>query len=142
MILYLVLGGLLLWLGYRVYRRSPGVQRGRWRVGSALLAAALLATAAFLAVRGEYPQAALAGVAALGLAGAARSQRGPRPKATAARDLSAAEARAILGVGQGADEVEVRAAYTRLMRLAHPDKGGTSGLAAQLNAARDRLLKP
>jgi len=26
------------------------------------------------------------------------------------------------------------------MRLAHPDKGGTSGLAAQLNAARDRLL--
>jgi hypothetical protein len=25
--------------------------------------------------------------------------------------------------------------------MAHPDKGGTSGLAAQLNAARDRLLK-
>jgi hypothetical protein len=27
------------------------------------------------------------------------------------------------------------------MRMAHPDKGGTSGLAAQLNAARDRLLQ-
>ncbi len=24
--------------------------------------------------------------------------------------------------------------------MAHPDKGGTAGLAAQLNAARDRLL--
>ena len=33
------------------------------------------------------------------------------------------------------------AAYNRLMRMAHPDKGGTSGLAAQLNAARDRLLE-
>ena len=29
---------------------------------------------------------------------------------------------------------------TRLMRAVHPDKGGTAGLAAQLNAARDRLL--
>jgi hypothetical protein len=29
----------------------------------------------------------------------------------------------------------------RLMRSVHPDKGGTSGLAAQLNAARDRLLR-
>jgi hypothetical protein len=26
------------------------------------------------------------------------------------------------------------------MLRAHPDQGGTSGLAAQLNAARDRLL--
>jgi hypothetical protein len=26
------------------------------------------------------------------------------------------------------------------MRMAHPDKGGTAGLAAQLNAARDKLL--
>ena len=36
---------------------------------------------------------------------------------------------------------EIQAAYMRLMRSVHPDKGGTSGLAAQLNAARDRLLK-
>jgi curved DNA-binding protein CbpA len=36
---------------------------------------------------------------------------------------------------------EVRAAYARLIQMAHPDKGGTAGLAAQLNAARDRLIK-
>jgi curved DNA-binding protein CbpA len=55
--------------------------------------------------------------------------------------MSLAEARSILGVAEGASPAEIQAAYSRLMRLAHPDKGGTSGLAAQLNAARDRLLK-
>jgi curved DNA-binding protein CbpA len=55
--------------------------------------------------------------------------------------MSADEARSILGVGPEATPEEVQAAYTRLMRLAHPDKGGTSGLAAQLNAARDRLIR-
>ena len=51
------------------------------------------------------------------------------------------EARAILGVSEGADEAEIQAAYSRLIRMAHPDRGGTAGLAAQLNAARDQLLK-
>jgi curved DNA-binding protein CbpA len=56
-------------------------------------------------------------------------------------ELSLSEARAILGVGPEATLAEVKAAYTRLIQLAHPDKGGTQGLAAQLNAARDRLIK-
>jgi curved DNA-binding protein CbpA len=43
-------------------------------------------------------------------------------------------------VGPDASKAEIQAAYSRLIRLAHPDKGGTAGLAAQLNAARDRLL--
>ena len=55
--------------------------------------------------------------------------------------MSANEARAILGVETGATPAEIRTAYTRLMKRAHPDQGGTAGLAAQLNAARDRLLK-
>jgi curved DNA-binding protein CbpA len=54
--------------------------------------------------------------------------------------MSLEEARAVLGVPAGATREEIRAAYTRLMRSVHPDKGGTAGLAAQLNAARDRLL--
>jgi hypothetical protein len=53
---------------------------------------------------------------------------------------SLTEARSILGVGPQASKAEIQAAYSRLIRLAHPDKGGTAGLAAQLNAARDRLL--
>jgi curved DNA-binding protein CbpA len=55
--------------------------------------------------------------------------------------MSAEEARRVLGVGPDADAAEIRAAYTRLMRAVHPDTGGSAGLAAQLNAARDRLLK-
>ena len=60
----------------------------------------------------------------------------PRP------DMSLTEARATLGVGEAATRVEIEAAYRRLMLRAHPDQGGSTGLAAQLNAARDRLLRP
>ena len=55
--------------------------------------------------------------------------------------MSADEARRILGVGTEATREDIQAANTRLMRAVHPDKGGTTGLASQLNAARDRLLK-
>jgi hypothetical protein len=55
--------------------------------------------------------------------------------------MSAADARSILGVGERATRPEIEAAYRRLMQMAHPDRGGSAGLAAQLNAARDRLLK-
>ena len=47
----------------------------------------------------------------------------------------------ILGVGPDASREEIQAAYARLIRAVHPDAGGTSGLAARLNAARDTLLK-
>jgi curved DNA-binding protein CbpA len=49
-------------------------------------------------------------------------------------------ARALLGVGANASAHEIQAAYLRLIRTVHPDRGGTSGLAAELNAARDRLV--
>lgn len=67
----------------------------------------------------------------------------PNRAATRASDepMGRAEARALLGVGQDAAEADIRAAYARLIRLAHPDRGGTHGLAAQLNRARDVLLK-
>lgn len=55
--------------------------------------------------------------------------------------MSLAEARSTLGVGPEAGETEIRAAYDRLIRRVHPDAGGAPGLAAQLNAARDRLLE-
>jgi hypothetical protein len=55
--------------------------------------------------------------------------------------MSGAEARSILGVSDQASRAEIETAYRRLMQMAHPDRGGSAGLAAQLNAARDRLLK-
>lgn len=54
--------------------------------------------------------------------------------------LSRAEALAILGLDDAADEAAIRAAHRRLMRAAHPDQGGSDWLAARLNAARDLLL--
>ncbi len=53
---------------------------------------------------------------------------------------SETEARALLGVPLGASADAVKAAHLRLIRRVHPDQGGTNGLAAQLNAARDRLI--
>jgi hypothetical protein len=51
------------------------------------------------------------------------------------------QARAILGVGADADPAQIEAAWRKMMLRAHPDHGGSSGLAAQINAARDCLLK-
>ena len=58
-----------------------------------------------------------------------------------AGSMTREDALAVLGLGRDADADAVRAAYTRLMRAAHPDAGGSDWLAARLNAARDALLR-
>jgi hypothetical protein len=55
--------------------------------------------------------------------------------------MSRDEAYAILGIERGASTEEVKAAYHRLMLKLHPDHGGSTYLAARINAARDLLLK-
>jgi hypothetical protein len=54
--------------------------------------------------------------------------------------MDAAEARAILGLDQDATASEIRAAHKKLMKLYHPDHGGSSYLAAKVNRAKDILL--
>jgi len=56
-------------------------------------------------------------------------------------DMNRAEAADLLGVAPDADREEILTAYRRLMARNHPDAGGSAGLAARINAARDLLLK-
>ncbi len=72
--------------------------------------------------------------------GAAPRGPGPRRSAEPAGRMTRAEAYQVLGLKPGASEEEIRAAYHRLMRAAHPDAGGSDWLAARINQARDVLL--
>ncbi len=135
---FVVIVAVLVWLG----RGKPVLTRGQWRVGAGLVGILGLIAAALSAVRGAVPVGGVLAVLSLGLLAAARTQRGPYRSGGATQSgLSLQEARALLGVGEAAGEAEIRAAHARLIAKVHPDRGGTSGLAAQLNAARDRLLK-
>jgi len=141
-VIYLALGcaALALWL-WLTSSRKPVLKRREWRLMAAAAALAAFTGAAWAGLRGGWPAAIVLLVVGLWLAASARANphratpREPLPR------MSEAEARNLLGVGPEAGRAEIEAAYKRLMRMAHPDSGGTAGLAAQLNAARDRLLK-
>jgi len=94
--------------------------------------------AVILGVRGSYiPAAALAFGALAAATLTRRPPRAPQPRIK----MSDGEARGLLGVSPDATDEQIQAAYVRLMRRVHPDAGGAPGLAAQLNAARDTLLR-
>jgi hypothetical protein len=134
---WLVLAAVAVWALIRLGRQGERRGRAQWRVAATLFSAVMMGGGALLAFRGAWlPAAGLVG-AGLWLSIASR-QRAPPPRAEALTD---ADARSILGVSREATAVEINAAWKRQMARAHPDQGGTEGLASRLNAARDRLLK-
>lgn len=55
-------------------------------------------------------------------------------------ELTLAQAYAILGLSAPCQRADIIFSHRRLMAGVHPDKGGSNYLAAQLNAAKERLL--
>jgi hypothetical protein len=137
----IVSGGVLVAYGKKILKNKA------WRPGAAGLSLISLLAGVLMLARAAFGEAALFLALAAGFGAAARSKRAKAKPAKAEPSTSQvpalmdrAQAAAILGVTKDADAEMVQAAYLRLMRLAHPDVGGTSGLAAQLNAARETLL--
>jgi hypothetical protein len=136
---YLLVAGLVVAALLWGTRARILLRRAGWRVASGGFGLGALAAGAFVTLRGGWIEGLLLAVIGLLLALSARWPRsGSEPKADGR--MSLAEARAVLGVPDDASASEIQTAYARLMRLAHPDRGGTTGLATQLNLARDRLL--
>lgn len=136
-LIWLALAAVALWALIRLGRQTERTGRRHWRVTATLLSAVMVAGGLLVGARGGW-------LLAVGLIGGgiwlAVSSR-QTILAQRSEGLSLKEARDILGVTPDADAAAVNAAWRRLMARAHPDQGGTEGLAARLNAARDRLLK-
>lgn len=138
-LLWLALGAIGLWALIRLGRQTERRGRREWRVAATLIGAVALAGGVLAISRGSW-------ILAIGLVGAGAwlvlSSRMPGASTQPRKDeLSEAEARSILGIGPAADVAEINAAWRRAMARVHPDQGGTEGLAARANAARDRLLR-
>ena len=148
MSLWLILGGSILLLLAAVgwlTRAAPGALRSLL-LGLAWLSLAVIGVVLLLTGR-------MAGVLALivGLSPwLARALRLPQlwqalsqtpPPPPPGGTMSRTQAYAVLGLPPGATPAQIRDAHRRLIRANHPDRGGSTWIAAQLNQARDLLLR-
>lgn len=134
--LWLVLAAIAVWALIRLGRQGERAGRGHWRVTATLFSAVMIAGGVLALSKGSWMLGGGLVAAGLWLTVASR-QRTVAPRAERMTD---SEARAILGVSADASRAEINAAWKKVMARAHPDTGGTEGLAARVNAARDHLL--
>jgi DnaJ homolog subfamily C member 19 len=136
----------LILLSLRAFERASVASIYALLKWTAALGGILLTLLLFLSGRG--PQA-LAGLVFVGPLLWRRWQQGatsfqgttsvPPPRA-ASSAMTREEAYQILGLKPGANEEAIQGAHRRLMRMAHPDTGGSDWLASRINQARDILL--
>ena len=69
-----------------------------------------------------------------------RDSLGENKKKSADGEMSRAQALDILGLKEEASVQEIKKAHQRLMLQNHPDRGGSTFLASQINHAKDVLL--
>jgi len=148
--LWLALGFILLGIviGGAGFKRQI-LSRGSWRPGAGLLALAALIGAVVAGMRQAWPAAIFLILLFVYLAVNARARptrRASGPSSSESRSIRKAgmgleEAASMLGVPVEASTEEIQSAYLRLMRVVHPDRGGATGLAVQLNRARDVMLE-
>ncbi len=134
------------------------VRLGKWKSGPwfrqfrtvrSVVALAFLVLGVVMLTRGLAWEGLGAILAAVVLGGTVRFNTsfyaGPRrpagPGVAAAYTAEEIRAYQTLGLAVGADRRAIREAWTRLMKAAHPDQGGSAERAKALNAARDVLMK-
>ncbi len=71
---------------------------------------------------------------------ASEGNGGPRGGA-GSRGMTVDEAYLVLGLSRSATREDIQSAHRNLMKRFHPDQGGTTYLAAQVNEAKEVLLK-
>eukprot|EP01091_Cochliopodium_minus_P002930 TRINITY_DN12765_c0_g1_i1.p1 TRINITY_DN12765_c0_g1~~TRINITY_DN12765_c0_g1_i1.p1 ORF type:complete len:118 (+),score=28.17 TRINITY_DN12765_c0_g1_i1:42-395(+) len=55
--------------------------------------------------------------------------------------MSKAEASKILNIGKNSTEEEIKIAHRKMMKLNHPDKGGSQYISVKINEAKSVLLE-
>lgn len=146
--IFLLLGcaSLLVLMGaLGMFSRAQVADIKQFGVWVAAIGGLLLAALLFLTGRGAIAVAALMMLGPLvwswvGLGRPNAPLPGSQRPSSRAGAMSRAEALEVLGLPPRATNKEIKAAYLRLMRAAHPDQGGSDWLAARINQARDVLL--